>query len=1076
MGFKRRNEGVQKMSTSLSSRTSPVQLTVSAAVALILATAATAQTPLAADTATKPGEVQASKPASPPDAQSASGDPGPLQEVVVSGIRASLANAQAIKQLAPTVVDAVTSEDIGALPDRSVVESLQRIPGVSISKFEGGNDPDHFSAEGTTIQIRGLSQVQTQVNGRDTFTAGFGRAINLADFPSELLSSIEVYKQPTAEMIEGGLGGTVNLNTLKPLDHTGFHAAFDAEVNHSDFAGEDTPVGSALLGNTWETDVGNFGVLADVSYSRLKVRSDGIQATNFQTRDGQVVNSALRNQLPGEAVAYAPIGASFRTQDTDRKRIGGALGVQWENPGRTMLLTGQFLRTQATRSWTEHTFETESGSSEYNTYPAGCQPNATSAAVCPPGFADYQYDASQVFEKGYITLPGTGWRTATSGQPNSPTPTGGMQMNLSRRDRYERAVTNDSSLNYKWSPTERLTAVVDAQYVKTNSRDIDFTSYTDTFADMELDLSGNLPVAIPHKPLNNASPNARIAGESDSQYFADPANYFTRAAMDHMDDSEGKEWAFRGDVTFDLNEDVPFLQSVQTGLRYADREQTVRYTPYNWGFVSEVWDGTGNAVYLDQAGQAQNQLFTFNDFFRGKAGAPQGWFYAGQQLNGYAQAASYFKSQQQVWITENGGFPGGWTPVAERKGVVAGTPYLPGEIDDSDETTKAAYVMLNFGSQEPVVGNVRVRGNVGVRYVGTEDSAQGSIQFPANTLGGTFAQICQSGAAPPPICARGEGYFNDLVTFSDTGSLASQASHTFHNWLPSFNLIVSPAEDLQLRLSASKQIQRPDFGFLRNFVTLVAGTGDLPVTAAAGNPYLKPAVSTQFDIGAEWYFSRIGSLTLTYFHKNVRDFFYQNVGPRDFVNNGVTETAFITQPSNYSGTGKIKGVELGYQQAFDFLPGFLSGLGAATTYAYVQSKGLPNALLSNVSDAPTATPSTGRGNLPFEGLSKHNVNVAAFYEKGPLSARVAYNWRSRFLETAVDEIFPYFPIYQRDTGQLDASVFYNITERIKVGVQGVNLTDTVTKTEQQFTSSGLIAPRSYFITDRRFSFIVRGTF
>jgi outer membrane receptor protein involved in Fe transport len=76
----------------------------------------------------------------------------------------------------------------------------------------------------------------------------------------------------------------------------------------------------------------------------------------------------------------------------------------------------------------------------------------------------------------------------------------------------------------------------------------------------------------------------------------------------------------------------------------------------------------------------------------------------------------------------------------------------------------------------------------------------------------------------------------------------------------------------------------------------------------------------------------------------------------------------------------------------------------------------------------------------------------------------------------VDEIYPYFPVYQTATGQLDASMFYSINEHIKLGVQGVNLTDTVTKTEQQFTSSGLTAPRSYFITDRRFSFIVRGNF
>src|SRR3569833_698273 len=122
---------------------------VSAAVAMVLASTAYGQ---ATD------RKQQNEPAAPAE----------LQEVVDTGIRASLANSQTIKQLAPTVVDAVTSEDISALPDRSVVESLQRIPGVSISKFEVGYDPDHFSAEGTTIQIQRLSRIQTQVNGRDT--------------------------------------------------------------------------------------------------------------------------------------------------------------------------------------------------------------------------------------------------------------------------------------------------------------------------------------------------------------------------------------------------------------------------------------------------------------------------------------------------------------------------------------------------------------------------------------------------------------------------------------------------------------------------------------------------------------------------------------------------------------------------------------------------------------------------------------------------------------------------------------------------------------------------------------------
>ena len=119
---------------------------------------------------------------------------------------------------------------------------------------------------------------------------------------------------------------------------------------------------------------------------------------------------------------------------------------------------------------------------------------------------------------------------------------------------------------------------------------------------------------------------------------------------------------------------------------------------------------------------------------------------------------------------------------------------------------------------------------------------------------------------------------------------------------------------------------------------------------------------------------------------------------------------------------------------------------------------------------------TGRGHLPLEGLSKHNFNLAAFYEKGPISMRAAYSWRSQFLQTATDVIFPYFPIYNASTGQLDASIFLSLNKHIKIGVQGVNLTDEVTKTLAQFTPSGLKGPRSNFINDRRYSFILRGNF
>ncbi len=234
--------------------------------------------------------------------------------IVVTGIRQSLANSQNIKRNSDTVVDAITAQDIGALPDRSVTEALQRVPGVAMNRFAGSNDPDHFSVEGSGVVVRGLTFVRSEFNGRDTFSAGvYGQAINFADVPSELLGSVEVYKNVTAEMIEGGLAGTVNLNTRLPFDNKGLHVSFDMEGNYGDMSKRLSPTGSFLISDTFDTGIGRIGFLADVSYSEILSRADGIQVTNFQTRDNSAVTQAdtvatqtCRNALPSnsDAVGY----------------------------------------------------------------------------------------------------------------------------------------------------------------------------------------------------------------------------------------------------------------------------------------------------------------------------------------------------------------------------------------------------------------------------------------------------------------------------------------------------------------------------------------------------------------------------------------------------------------------------------------------------------------------------------------------------------------------------------------------------------------------------------------------------
>ncbi len=236
-----------------------------------------------------------------------------------------------------------------------------------------------------------------------------------------------------------------------------------------------------------------------------------------------------------------------------------------------------------------------------------------------------------------------------------------------------------------------------------------------------------------------------------------------------------------------------------------------------------------------------------------------------------------------------------------------------------------------------------------------------------------------------------------------------------------------------------------------------------------GNRFLRPIQSWNYDLSFEWYFAKVGSVTVSGFLKDIKGIVNGGAVVRKFTSpRGVSTDVLVNGPVNSDG-GTLKGVEVSYQQTYDFLPGVFSGLGAQMSYTYVDAKDFKNATLG-------AEQSPFAGGLPLSGVSKHTVNAVAFYEKGPLSARVAYNWRSDFLQTPRDVIFPFSPIYGEATGQLDASIFVTVDKRLKLGVQGVNLLDEVTRTSQVIDFKGTRATRSAFRNDRRYTFLARFEF
>lgn len=1087
--------------------------------------------------------------------------------IIVTGIRASLESSQNIKRDSETVVDAITAQDIGALPDRSVTEALQRVPGIAINRFAGSNDPDHFSVEGSGVVVRGLNFVRSEFNGRTAFAAGVGgQALNFADVPSELLGSVVVSKNATADMIEGGLAGTVNLNTRKPFDDDGFRVAFSVEANYGDLREKWTPTFSGLLSNNWDTDYGRFGLLVSGSFSQIKSRADGLQIANYQTRDGIMVEAAntdgvsvCRNPLPSNTdtmtlppggslcgnfgttgpdgfadyanFRVAPVGGQFRTQEFNRKRDGFAASMQWESLDGGTHLVAEFIRSHSTNKWGEYTFETAPDLAEYSTYPIGCLQNQngpnrinpdgangdpTARAQCPVGdFTDYLYDANNLFQSGYIVNASNAWRgpvnnydprvagsppTTEFNYPGNTNPTtgggspyvavGGLQQSLARREVLDEISNEDYSLNFSTELNDRLTLEIDAQYALSEKENLDFSVFGSSFADQELDISGDLPVVIPHKPQflgytwSTASPV--LAGATEEEYFTDPRFQFWRAAMDHIERSTGEQYALRADLAYEFDEDS-FIRRAKIGARYQDREQTVRYTTYNWGMLSETWSGSRPMNFADTPAGA-SERYEFPNFFRGEVPGPPGaFYYNGDLIDDYQGSVDFFQSIQDM-ARQYGANPS-WNPLAGRNNALLGSPFIPADIQPVAEEDVAGYAMLNFGS-DTLFGNVRFSGNIGLRYVDTRIRSEGSIGVPSQqalNIEDDFDVRCAAEPPPPSappgtppqtpggVCLLGEASYAQLQTWAGDGATTPDVAKTNYDyWLPSLNLRFGVTDDMILRLAASKVMTRPENSYIRNFLTIGLGTsGEL--TATAGNPFLVPATAWQFDASFEWYFARVGSLTVNGFYKSIDNFFYQAITSRDISSNGVTRNVLVRGPANYDGTGKVKGFEIAYQQTYDFLPAPFDGLGVQANYTYIDSSGLPNTFLNT--GAPVNESTVPPGNLPLEQLSKHNVNFVAFYEKGPISLRAAYNWRSRFLLTASDVIFPYYSIFNEPTGQLDASVFFTVTEGLRVGVQAVNLLNEVTKTTQAFTGDpDLLAPRSYFMNDRRYSLVLRGSF
>ncbi|KPF85241.1 TonB-dependent receptor [alpha proteobacterium AAP38] len=957
---------------------------------------------------------------------------GQLEEIIVTGIRAQVQSAQAIKQNAEQLVDSVTAVDIGALPDRSVTEVLQRIPGITIGRTANGRDADRLSIEGSGVQIRGLSLVRGEFNGRDSFGANNGRALGFEDVPPELMAGVDVYKNPSADLIEGGLGGVVNLRTRTPFDAKGRILAGSVDYSYTDLRKEAKPSGSVLYSDRWESNkLGEFGVLFDVAYSELSTRADTFSVNAYRERVGADPNATnkpgnyIAGVAPGKTV-YVPDGWGYRTLDFERERFGVAGVVQWR-PDARWDITAQYLRSAAEQAALEHVVGLNTGS-----------------ANGPAAGTSFTYDDRGYFIKGTIANQADGKGTTQD-----------IDL-LDARWNRRYSTTEDASLNIKFNPNDRWSFSGDVQYVKSKTKAIDFTLFNQmpsgtAVPASTLDLSGGLP---------------KVTLSIADSYRNNPANYYYNAAMDNHQRNQADQWAERFDTEYTFDDD--WLSSARFGVRHNKREAVTRDSNYNWGWISQNWTGAGLAT-LDKAGsKVPYYSYGDDDFMRGAIQLPGNFLVPdGRLAKDYVKGAAAVRSIQLEpdWAT-------GWRPF---NGDYEAQTGGGGGVNRQSEETWAAYGLIRFTNQVKLFGEDKdVDGNIGLRYVHTETKGQGF-------------SVVQSATG---ININPNSALADDLRFLNGARSSLEGGRTYDYFLPSLNVRVKLTDELQWRFAAGSSIVRPDLQQLQatanisadgghlvgNTCQSGAGPGDVTdcvyqFKGSAGNPDLKPLRSNQFDTSLEWYFAPTGSLTGVVFYKDIYDFITNTLQTVKFTNNGVTRDVFATRPYN-AGKGSIKGFELAYSQFYDFLPDPFSGLGLQANITHIESKGTRNAAV-NPFDANQQANVQGSTNLPLEGMSKWSYNIQGLYEKGPISLRLAWNWRERYLLTTTAANIN-IPAWADDYGQLDASAFFTINDHIKAGVEAANLSNSRTKVLVGFP--GKLTMHNWVDADRRYTFVLRANY
>jgi len=947
-------------------------------------------------------------------------DDSTVEEVVVTGFRASLANALDVKRRENDLVDVIKAQDIADFPDLNLAESLQRVPGVSIDR-DGG--------EGRTITVRGLGPDFTVVrlNGLEALAttggkdssggANRGRQFDFSIFASELFNSVTVRKSTSASNEEGSLGAIIDLQASRPFDFSGPALSMGAKVGWNDLSRKKDPRFTFLASNRWDTGIGEIGALISVAYAERKTLEEG-SSTGRWENPSVAFNSSTA--FPCFGAAYDPQTSGF-------------------TPGGPTAATSPACATIGTVT---------GGTTPTGTLPTASQANGLWHPRIPR-YGRLQYDQKRLGVTGSLQ-----WR---------PTENSTLSLDAlvaeftNNRDETYLEVISFSRSGQGLPQTDVVNFQPDdkGHLIKGTFDDVDarveyrhddlkteFNQFTLTY-DTKFGDAGHLNVvygqsrAIQDNPVQTTFSFDRYNSDGYSYDYSandklpafnygfdptNPANFEYRPTSDKGDASLLRlrpSKAVNTFKTFRADVDYEIIDGFK--LRYGGDYKEYGFSSSEQRLYSRRLANSPTGTYTAEAGFTLPAGVTVADvsrlitgFGRGldlPASVPTSWI--APDLDKLKKAIGYDCN----CINANGDF---------RLSVLNQL----GALRAITEKDTAFYIQGDFDYN---IFNIPVRGNFGVRQVKTEQAALGHYNVKS---------------VAPVVVATPFGNLEETVPTDAVQTVTREYTNT----LPALNISAQPMENFFIRFAAAKVMTRPQ---LQNLTPGFTAMSQGSQTLTRGNPDLNPMLANNLDLSFEWYPDKETLLSAGFFQKDIKSYIQQTAEvmpwsetglPDSLLTNGnTTATPFTVTTNINSPGGKLKGFELSAQRPFTFLPAPFDKFGAILNYTHVKSD-IDYIIKSPTYSAAGVVPRVQTApavlvTQPLVNLSPDAWNATLYYENGPFKARISGSYRDAYLIQVAPSATNNNDVRIKEkTFNLDSQVSYELG-KFTVTLEAINLTD-----------------------------------